>query len=866
MTTKDYQDDALRWLELYWSRCKDSGNPAFAYAETTREWRGTALPYLPLPQLPDVPYVCLRIPTGGGKTFVAGLAIERANRALIFTRYSLTLWLVPTEPIREQTLKALKTPGTLIHSALQTKLGSVTVLDISEALYVQPATLDTSNVIIVATMQAFKQEETDKLTVYKQNGQLMPHFSGITAPEVLGNKSLVDVLRMRHPLVIVDEAHNQGSQLAFDTLARFEPSAILELTATPDRTSQPSNVLFSVSAAALQAAEMIKLPLELVARPNWQDAVRDAIACLNGLQKKADAERAETGEYLRPIMLLQAERHDTRRDTFTPEVVKKSLIADFGIAENEIAIATAAVNELAGKDVLTEASPIRFIITVDKLREGWDCPFAYVLCTFRPTTSATAVEQILGRILRMPHAKRKRHAELNEAYAFATSTNFQETAESLKDGLVRSGFERQEANELIHAREPQADDLFTTAELAARTVTFELPELPSPATIPPAIADKIEIVPESGSVTFKGRWTASQEKQVEQLFSTPEGKAAVKQALERLRKPSATPRQKTPAELGELFRVPLLAYHTNDLWEDFEETHLLDGDWRLIDFPCELGERDFKKDEAAMQRGRLTVNQLGKIKLEYFDKVEAQMALFDMASDWTQSRLVWWLERNIYEDSATPEDKSAFLNQAVSLLMQNRDFTLDELIYRKFRLRAALAEKVKAARHAALRRNYQLLLTDPQKFSASEQCGMIFEQARYAYNWPYAGFTSLPKHFFPVIGDLKEDGEEFRCAVFLATQLSGVKYWVRNISGKASSFSLQTSSDRFYPDFVCLLEDGRILVVEYKNTRDWELKENEEKRILGELWSKRSDGKCLFIMPRGEDYVSISKLVERAST
>jgi len=102
---------------------------------------------------------------------------------------------------------------------------------------------------------------------------------------------------MRHPFVIVDEAHNQGTPLAFETLARLEPSVILELTATPDRSRQPSNVLFSVGASALQAADMIKMPLGLVRRVNWQDALRDAIACLNKLQKKAEEERRETGDY-----------------------------------------------------------------------------------------------------------------------------------------------------------------------------------------------------------------------------------------------------------------------------------------------------------------------------------------------------------------------------------------------------------------------------------------------------------------------------------------------------------------------------------------------------------------------------------------
>ena len=120
----------------------------------------------------------------------------------------------------------------------------------------------------------------------------------------------------RHPFVIIDEAHNQGTSLAFDTLARFEPSAILELTATPDRSHHPSNVLFRVGASALQAEDMIKLPLELVRRENWQDALRDAIACLNKLQVKAEEEEKLTGDYLRPIMLLQAERHDAERESF----------------------------------------------------------------------------------------------------------------------------------------------------------------------------------------------------------------------------------------------------------------------------------------------------------------------------------------------------------------------------------------------------------------------------------------------------------------------------------------------------------------------------------------------------------------------
>lgn len=858
MIMKTYQSEALDWLEAFFKRCKTSNNPRFAYEETTREWRDVALHYRPLPTLERVPYVCLRIPTGGGKTLIGGLAIERANRSLLFTRHSVTLWLVPSEPIRDQTLKALRAPSNLLHQAVYSALGEVTILEIEQALRVKPNVLNGSNAIIVATMQAFKQEDVDRLSVYKQNTDMMSHFADVSDPAVKGNISLVDVLRMRHPFIIVDEAHNQGTPLAFETLARFEPSAILELTATPDRSRQPSNVLFSVGASALQAADMIKMPLELVRRDNWQDTVRDAIACLNKLQAQADAERASTGDYVRPIMLLQAERKDTGHETLVPEKVKQSLIDDFGIPAEEIAIATGTTDEIAGEEILSEKCRKRFIITIDKLREGWDCPFAYVLCSFRNTNSSTAAEQILGRILRMPGAKRKTQQALNESYAFITSSDFQATVESLRDGLVKNGFERQETKDLIHAPEEQtADDLFTLTS----AVTFTAPELPEPEAIPAGLESKVEIAPEAGAITLKGNFTAKQVEALEGVFQTQAGKEAIRQAVVRLRGPQ-TRRQKTPSELGELFRVPLLALRQGDLWEPFEETHLLQGDWRLLDYPGELTETEFKKPERTAQGGRFFMRN-ESVKFEYFDNIEAQLALFDFQSEWSQIDLVDWLAKNIPDDSILPDEKAAFLNNAVTRLIQSRAFALEELNYAKFRLRAALEEKIKEAKRTAMRKVHGSLLADPGQFISDGRCELVFEQGRYAYDCAYNGFTDLPKHFFPHIGNLKADGEEFECALFLATQLKGIKYWVRNVERKPTSFSLQTASDRFYPDFLCLMENGRILVVEYKNTKDWDLPDNQEKRQLGELWERRSGGKGLFIMPRGKDWAAIREKVQR---
>ena len=106
---------------------------------------------------------------------------------------------------------------------------------------------------------------------------------------------LRNLLCVKRPLVIVDEAHNARTELSFETLARFNPSAIIEFTATPDTDQNPSNVLYTVSAAELQAEDMIKMPIQLETKPEWKRLLTDAIAQRNALERDAKKEREDTG-------------------------------------------------------------------------------------------------------------------------------------------------------------------------------------------------------------------------------------------------------------------------------------------------------------------------------------------------------------------------------------------------------------------------------------------------------------------------------------------------------------------------------------------------------------------------------------------
>ena len=300
---KTYQQQVLESVEAYFKACHELPSASIAFTATTERLWGHGNPYNPLAGFPaDMPYFCLRVPTGGGKTWLAAKSVALVNTHLLRSEHCVVLWLVPSKPIREQTIKALKDRNHPYHIALR-EAGPITVMDLEEAKSVTRATLDTSTTVIVATRQAFQVEEEECRKVYQSSGALMHHFDNLSPDqrdallcdgeggERTVPYSLANVLRLRRPFVVVDEAHNSRTELAFDMLARFRPSGVMELTATPDMERTPSNVLHSVSAAELKAEEMIKLPVVLETEPNWQQCLADAIGRREALQQLADEER-----------------------------------------------------------------------------------------------------------------------------------------------------------------------------------------------------------------------------------------------------------------------------------------------------------------------------------------------------------------------------------------------------------------------------------------------------------------------------------------------------------------------------------------------------------------------------------------------
>ena len=286
-------------------------------------------------------------------------------------------------------------------------------------------------------------KKKDVRKVYQENGNLLKFAQYFRDDSVLladtPDTALIQVLRHLSPIMVVDESHNAGSDLSVEMLNNLNPSFILDLTATPRKNS---NILSYVDARELKKENMVKLPVVVYNCTSRQSVIQDAIQLRGSIEQQAIAEEQAGGAYIRPIVLFQAQPK-TKEDSETFDKIRAMLI-DMGIPKEEIAVKTSKVDELGKIDLMSRECPIRYIITVNALKEGWDCPFAYILASLANKTSKVDVEQIVGRILRQPYARKHSFTLLNTSYVLTCSNEFRATLDSIVSGLNMAGFSRKD--------------------------------------------------------------------------------------------------------------------------------------------------------------------------------------------------------------------------------------------------------------------------------------------------------------------------------------------------------------------------------------------------------------------------------------
>lgn len=412
----------------------------------------------------NIPNVCFKVPTGGGKTLLATAAIQRINQDYFKRNNGFVLWVVPSDTIYTQTSKQLQNKEHPYRQMLDRASGGRTLIlekndkftaqDVADNLCIMLLMLQASNRENKNTLRMFKDSGRFEsffppLDDYNANNALLSVLPNLDTADMFDDEpnvitgisikhSLGNVMRLLRPIAIFDEGHRGATKLAQDTINSFNVSFIVELSATP---KDHSNVLVNVGGQELKKEQMIKLPINVIPyrEANWQHTLNQAHAKIFELNKLAAKYQADEGRYIRPIMVIKAEPKRKGEAYDHVEDIKSYLIKNLNVLEREIRIKLANNNELRDDDLFDKLCPVRYIITKDALKEGWDCSFAYVLAILSNSKSETALTQFIGRVLRQPHALETSIPSLNQCYVYCDNADVNSAAEGIKKGLEDEG-------------------------------------------------------------------------------------------------------------------------------------------------------------------------------------------------------------------------------------------------------------------------------------------------------------------------------------------------------------------------------------------------------------------------------------------
>ena len=468
-----------------------------------------------------VPHICIKVPTAGGKTFIACNAIKTIYDAFAYDKPKAVVWLVPSITILDQTIKNLKDTSHPYRQKINSQFGNkVEVFD--KAALLQGSGFNATSVkeqlnIFVLSFDSIRTANKEARKVFEQNGSLQSFESLLGKEEEI---SLMKVLQFLNPLVIVDESHNAESDLSVDMLKEFNPCFILDLTATPRKNS---NIVSFIDALELKKENMVKLPVIVYNHQDKTEVINSSLQLQKRLELQAKEEEKKGGKYIRPIVLFQAQPKNgasflnEEEEKSNVQKLKEKLIELKIPAEQIRKIKTASINEIKGIDLMSNDCEVRFIITINALKEGWDCPFAYILGSLADKSSAVDVEQILGRVLRQPYVMKKHNFPLmlNLSYVLTASSKFLDTLDNIVKGLNKAGFSDKDYKladpamlEEAKKQDPlQQLSVFPTTETTIEDITADIDtariSLPTETALPSTTVSEIEQTAIEQNETFE---------------------------------------------------------------------------------------------------------------------------------------------------------------------------------------------------------------------------------------------------------------------------------------------------------------------------------------------------------------------------
>lgn len=836
MELKTYQKNVIGDLARFLSLLTEKGSASKAYNALWEEKNVNVgmggLPYYHYNLQGGVPDVCFKVPTGGGKTFIAASSIKAIYDAMPTVTAKAVVWLVPSDAILTQTYAALSNP----HHPYRQKIdvdfgGAVEVYSKAQLLNGQnfnPTAVTEQLSIFVLSYDSFRTSKKEGRKAYQENGNLA------TFPKLMQDKSillpdtdetaLIQVIRSLNPVVIVDESHHATSALSVEMLENFNPCFVLDLTATPKKNS---NIISFVDAAQLKKANMVKLPVIVYNRKSQDDVYADAISIRRKLEIQAQNEQKTTGRYIRPIVLFQAQPRVGAEST-TYDKIKATLV-EAGIPKEEIAIKTGDKDELKNIDLLSPDCPIRYIITVNALKEGWDCPFAYVLATVANRTSSVDVEQILGRVLRLPYTQKNASDVLNISYVITSSADFGKTLDRVVSGLNHAGFTDKD----YRAKDVEAEQ--------------EKPTLPEPVQMVMQPQEEPE-VPEVNTSDLRQRIEQAMQQDDTASTETIESDELLSAALaqneeyeEKVNTSTETAIDLAPTEV----RDKMNSFRINDAF--VEEASAL----RFPQFMMEVGPSFFSDNEFIplklehLEEGFTLRDKDVRID---FSTVDAEIARVDTDDTANAVPKVWQIkgtDSTYYKEWFNAQPSNIRLAHCKGLLQSRiskmncvndkelRDY-IDRIVETMTEDQLSDMEQSTYPYIIKVEKKVKDLLAAHRSnvFDLWLEQGKITCKPNYALSpviSPTNFFSTYPKSLY----SSEEDVNEYeRKMVWALSSMDNIKWWHRNISRLGFQIN---GAIHAYPDIIAMTTSGKILMIETKGDH-LDNDESKAKARIGHHW------------------------------
>ena len=852
MELKNYQKAVIKDLNRFLDLLSEKQNIRQAYSQLWEE-KGISIGPLGMPvynaSLQGVPHVCLKVPTGGGKTFLAANAIKPIFDSMPHIHPKAVVWLVPSDAIMQQTITNLTNAEHPYRQKIDVDFGGKVEVYTKEQLLngqnFNPVSVDENLSIFVLTYDSFRTNKKDGRKAYQQNGNLTA-FNGFkgdadTLLEDVDDTALIQVIRQLNPVAIVDESHHATSKLSIEMLENFNPCFVLDLTATP---KEGSNIISYVDARQLKKEEMVKLPVIVYNMKSQEDVYLSAISLRKRLEIKARKNEQETGKYIRPIVLLQAQPR-TSEDSTTYEKIKTTLI-EIGVPEEEIAIKTGDRDDIKTENLLSRDCKIRYIITVNALKEGWDCPFAYILATVANRNSTVDVEQILGRVLRLPYTKMSKEQELNLSYAITSSADFYGTLDKVVKGLNNAGFSKRDymVKDLDNPAVKETDEI--------EPEQMELPNLqPSLETdlsdTEPVDVNTDELKKQLETVLNDEYETEGTTNQANEIVDTMIETALTENTVywENITSEENEQYDDIPDEVVSKMKM----YHVRKEFEDdLKELRLpqfvVEGDASLF------SEHEYELlDRENLRKGFTLRDKDTEID---FDSIEAEIAKVDV-DDAHEAPKAWKLKgfeseaiKEWFDSRPTATKRNLCKDRICTRLSKNN--AVDDREIRDYV--GKIMEQMSEAQLTDLEQNTELYAEKIKKkvddLLAEHEAKMFRKwvetdivQCQPMYQMkesisPTTSISSIPKSLYEEEdGDLNDYEKK---VVYELASLDNVKWWHRNISRKGFAINGAVTA---YPDLMVMLTDGKLLMIETKGDH-LDNPESKAKAATGSEWASQA--------------------------